>query len=46
MAGTTVETTIRIVRRWLKYGLILEEGGRFALRDVAALHSLAEGERG
>ena len=44
MAGTTVETTIRIVRRWLKDGLILEEGGRFVLRDVAALHGLAEGE--
>src|SRR5262245_48596290 len=44
MTGTTVETTIRIVRRWLTERLILEEDGRFVLPDVAALHNLAEGE--
>ena len=42
MTGTTVETAIRIVRRWLKEGLVVEEDGRFVLRDVAALRGLAE----
>lgn len=44
MTGTTVETTIRIVGRWLKEGLLLDEGGRFVLKDVDALTALAEGE--
>jgi CRP-like cAMP-binding protein len=42
MIGTTVETTIRIVRRWPKSGLIVEDDGRFVLRDVAALRGVAE----
>ena len=46
MTGTTVETTIRIVSRWLKDGLLEDEGGRFVLRDVDALTALAEGEEG
>jgi CRP-like cAMP-binding protein len=45
MTGTTVETTIRIVSRWLKDGLLLDDNGRFVLADVAALRALAEGER-
>lgn len=44
MTGTTVETAIRIVGRWLKEGLVREVGGRLALRDPAALRELAEGE--
>ncbi len=44
MTGTTVETTIRIISRWLKDGLVLDEGGRFVLKDVEALTALAEGE--
>jgi len=43
MTGTTVETTIRIVSRWLKDGLLQEEGGRFILKDVEAFTALAEG---
>ena len=46
MTGTTVETTIRVVSRWLKDGLVTDEGGRFALRDVQALRDLATGEAG
>jgi CRP/FNR family transcriptional regulator len=44
MTGTTVETTIRIVSRWLKDGLVEDEGGHFVLRDLDALATLAAGE--
>lgn len=44
MTGTTVETTIRIIGRWLKDGLVLDEGGRFVLKDVEALTARAQGE--
>jgi CRP-like cAMP-binding protein len=44
MTGTTVETTIRIVSRWLKDGLVEDAGGRFVLRDLDALTTLAAGE--
>ena len=45
MTGTTVETTIRVVGRWLKDGLLQDEEGHFVLKDVDALTALAEGER-
>lgn len=45
MAGTTVETTIRVVSRWLKQGLVREADGRLLLVSVDALRALAEGER-
>ena len=44
MTGTTVETAIRIVSRWLKEGLLLDEGGHLVLEDAEALRTLAEGE--
>jgi CRP-like cAMP-binding protein len=44
MTGTTVETTIRIVSRWLKARVIAQQSGRLVLRDPAALRRLAEGE--
>jgi CRP/FNR family transcriptional regulator len=44
MTGTTVETAIRVVSRWLKDGLVRDEGGRLLLADQAALHELARGE--
>jgi CRP-like cAMP-binding protein len=44
MTGTTVETTIRIVSRWLKDGLVREEDNRLVLTNVAALRDLAQGE--
>lgn len=45
MAGTTVETTIRVVSRWLRDGLVREQGGRLVIPSVAALREIAEGER-
>ena len=44
MTGTTVETTIRVLSRWLKDGLILDEGGRLILTDHESLRALAQGE--
>ena len=44
MTGTTVETAIRIVSRWLKDGLVRDEGGRFVLVGLEALRALAEGK--
>jgi CRP/FNR family transcriptional regulator len=44
MTGTTVETTIRVVSRWLKDGLVAEEDTHLVLRDLEALRALAEGE--
>jgi CRP/FNR family transcriptional regulator len=42
MSGTTVETTIRVMSRWLKDGLIKDQGGRLILRDLDGLRALAE----
>jgi CRP-like cAMP-binding protein len=44
MTGTTVETTIRSVSRWLKDGLLADDGARLRVVDVKALRALAEGE--
>jgi CRP/FNR family transcriptional regulator len=44
MTGTTVETAIRIVSRWLRDGLLVDEGGRLVLTDREGLTALAEGE--
>jgi CRP-like cAMP-binding protein len=44
MTGTTVETAIRIVSRWLKDGLLADDGARLRVVDVEALRALAEGE--
>ena len=44
MTGTTVETAIRVVSRWLKEGLLDDDGARLALTDVEALRARAEGE--
>jgi CRP/FNR family transcriptional regulator len=46
MAGTTVETTIRVVSRWLKDGLLLEEGGVLILREPERLRERAGGPGG
>jgi CRP/FNR family transcriptional regulator len=43
MTGTTVETTIRVLSRWHKDGLILDDGGRLILTDLEALRALAQG---
>jgi CRP-like cAMP-binding protein len=44
MTGTTVETTIRILSRWLRDGLLVDEGGRLVLTDREGMTALAEGE--
>lgn len=44
MTGTTVETTIRIVSRWQKDGLVRDAGGRFVVPDVEALRLIAQEE--
>jgi len=44
MTGTTVETTIRIMSRWLKDRLVIDEGGRLVIVDRAALGEIAAGE--
>ena len=43
MTGTTVETAIRVLSRWLKNGLLIDEGGRLILADLDGLRELAEG---
>ena len=44
MAGTTVETTIRVVSRWLKEGLVMDDSGRLVLKKPEALRAMAQGE--
>jgi CRP/FNR family transcriptional regulator, nitrogen oxide reductase regulator len=43
MSGTTVETAIRVLSRWLKEGLLTDEGGRLVVGDLEDLRALAEG---
>lgn len=40
LAGTTIETSIRIMSRWGKGGLVMTEDDGFVLRDRAALEAL------
>jgi CRP-like cAMP-binding protein len=44
MTGTTVETTIRTLGRWLKRGLLTERDGQLRVPDVDALRVVAEGD--
>lgn len=41
MTGTTVETTIRVLSRWLKDGLVREHGHHLVVPSVDALRNLA-----
>jgi len=43
MTGTTVETTIRLMSRWLTQGIVEDADGWLVIRDVAALRAIAEG---
>jgi CRP-like cAMP-binding protein len=43
MTGTTVETAIRILSRWLRDGVLDDDGGRLVLTDWDGLSALAEG---
>lgn len=44
MSGTTVETTIRVVGRWLRDGLVEDAGDRLVLKNPDGLRERAEGE--
>jgi CRP/FNR family transcriptional regulator len=44
MSGTTVETTIRIVSRWARDGLVTDDAGHLVLKSPDGLRALAEGE--
>ena len=46
MSGTTVETTIRVLGRWLRKGLVSEEDGRLIVHSVEALRELEEAGSG
>ena len=39
MSGTTVESAIRVVRRWQKAGLLVDEGERLVIADPAGLRA-------
>jgi CRP-like cAMP-binding protein len=40
MTGTTVETTIRILRRWTRDGILANDRERLVVRDLGALRAL------
>jgi hypothetical protein len=42
MTGTTVGTTIRVVSRWLKDGVVRDDGDRLLVADTDALRAIAE----
>jgi CRP-like cAMP-binding protein len=44
MTGTTVETAIRILSRWLREGILEDDGRRLVLTDWDGLSARAEGE--
>jgi CRP-like cAMP-binding protein len=46
MSGTTVETAIRILGRWIRDDLVADDGGRLVLTDRNGLRALAESEAG
>jgi hypothetical protein len=39
MSGTTVETAIRVLRRWQTAGLLIDEGERLVIADPAGLRA-------
>jgi CRP-like cAMP-binding protein len=41
MCGTTVETTIRVMSRWTRDGVVLDDGGRLIVADVERLRVIA-----
>ena len=44
MTGTTVETAIRTLSRWVRDGVLDDDGGRLVLTDWEGLSAIAEGE--
>ena len=45
MSGTTVETTIRVLGRWIKQGIVCEREGRFVIPSPEALDVFVERDR-
>jgi CRP-like cAMP-binding protein len=43
LTGTTVETSIRLMRRWHQQGLVTTKAGGFVIRDLATLELLRHG---
>ena len=43
MTATTVETAIRVLSRWQRGGLVVEDSGYLVLPDVEAVRALADG---
>jgi CRP-like cAMP-binding protein len=43
MSGTTVETAIRVVSRWLREALVVDREGHLVVRDREALRQIAAG---
>src|SRR5437867_5392415 len=41
MCGTTVDTTIRVMSRWIRDGLVLDDGARLIVADVERLRAIA-----
>ena len=41
MCGTTVETTIRVISRWTRDGLVLDDDARLIVADVERLRAIA-----
>jgi CRP-like cAMP-binding protein len=46
MSGTTVETAIRIVSRWIRDGLLEDDGGRLVVKAMDGLRARAGGDEG
>ncbi len=44
LAGTTIETAIRVMSRWQKDGTVETDKKGFLIRDAAALRAIAPGE--
>jgi CRP-like cAMP-binding protein len=44
MVGTTVETSIRVMSRWGKQGIVVTAPDGFAIAELATLEHLAEGD--
>ena len=42
MCGTTVETAIRVVSRWIKKGIVIDEDGRLIVASLDALRGIEE----
>ena len=42
MCGTTVESTIRVMSRWIRKGVVIDEDGRLIVASLDALRGIEE----